>query len=83
MKIIDKTISLGTIITIATIVTTFFYTQGATSTRIENIEEQNSDNVKKIKTNRTKVQNIEVKIARIESKIDEGFKNLERLLIED
>ena len=83
MKMIDRTISVGTIITIVTIVTTFFYTQGATATRIENIEEQSSDNVKKIKTNRTKVQDIEVKIARIESKIDEGFKNLERLLIEN
>ena len=83
MKIIDKTISVGTIITIVTIVTTFLYTQGATATRLENVEEQSSDNVKKIKTNRTKVQDIEVKIARIESKIDEGFKNLERLLIEN
>ena len=80
---IDKTISVGTIITIVTIVTTFFYTQGATHTRIENIEVESNESRKKIMSNKSKVQDIEVKIARIETKIDEGFKNLERLLIEN
>ena len=80
---IDKKISLGTIITILTIVATFIYTQGATSTKIESVVSDSTDNRKKIMTNRNKVQDIEVKIARIESKIDEGFKNLERLLIEN
>ena len=80
---IDKTISIGTIITIVTIVTTFFYTQGATHNRIDNIEVEASEHRKKIMSNKSKVQDIEVKIARIETKIDEGFKNLERLLIEN
>ena len=80
---IDKKISLGTIITILTIVATFIYTQGATSTKIESVVSDSTDNRKKIMTNRNKVQDIEVKIARIDSKIDEGFKNLERLLIEN
>ena len=80
---IDKKISLGTIITILTIVATFIYTQGATSTKIESVVSDSTDNRKKIMTNRNKVQDIEVKIARIESKIDEGFKNIERLLIEN
>ena len=80
---IDKKISLGTIITILTIVATFIYTQGATSTKIESVVSDSTDNRKKIMTNRNKVQDIEVKIARIQSKIDEGFKNLERLLIEN
>ena len=65
---IDKKISLGTIITLATILGTFMFTQGAT------------DNRMKVTSNKEKTQNLEVKIARIESKIDEGFKNLERLL---
>ena len=80
---IDKKISLGKIITLETNIGTFIYTQGATSTKIESIESGSTDNRKKIMTNRNKVQDIEVKIARIESKIDEGFKNLERLLIEN
>ena len=80
---IDRKISLGTIITLVTIIGTFNYTQGATSTKIESVVSESTDNRKKIMTNRNKVQDIEVKIARIESKIDEGFKNIERLLIEN
>jgi septal ring factor EnvC (AmiA/AmiB activator) len=80
---IDKKISVGTIITLVTIIATFIFTQGATSTRLEAIDSDTNDNKKKIMANKDKVQNLEVKIARIETKIDEGFKNLERLLIEN
>tara|TARA_R110002020_G_scaffold273189_1_gene488266 strand:+ start:359 stop:610 length:252 start_codon:yes stop_codon:yes gene_type:complete len=82
MKIIDKKISLGTIITLATILGTFMFTQGATDNRIQVVEEDVKDNRKKVMSNKDKTQNLEIKIARIESKIDEGFKNLERLLID-
>ena len=34
-------------------------------------------------SNRNKVQDIEVKVAGIEAKIDEGFKRLETLIIEN
>ena len=44
------------------------------------VEEDVKDNRMKVTYNKEKTQNLEVKIARIESKIDEGFKNLERLL---
>ena len=77
---IDKTISLGTIITIVTIVGTFIFTQGATSAKIDNISEENR---KKIMSNTDKVQKVEIDVAKIEAKIDEGFKRLETLLIEN
>ena len=80
---IDRKISVGTIITLITIIATFILTQGATSTKLEAIDSDANDNKKKIMANKDKVQNLEVKIARIETKIDEGFKNLERLLIEN
>ena len=80
---IDKKISVGTIITLVTIIATFIFTQGATSTRLAAIDSDTNDNKTKIMANKDKVQNLEVKIARIETKIDEGFKNLERLLIEN
>tara|TARA_R100000306_G_C4334124_1_gene121829 strand:- start:187 stop:432 length:246 start_codon:yes stop_codon:yes gene_type:complete len=80
---IDKKISLGTIITLITIVATFIYTQGATSSKLEAIESDSSDNNMKIISNRNKVQDIEVKVAGIEAKIDEGFKRLETLIIEN
>ena len=80
---LDKKISVGTIVTIITIVGTCIYTQGAMVNRIESFETDSTDNRKKIMSNREKIQKVEVDVARIESKIDEGFKNLERLLIEN
>ena len=80
--ILDKKISLGTIITLVTILGTFIFTQGATATKIESIESDGRDNRKKIQSNRDKVQNVQVSVERLESKIDEGFKHLEKLLIE-
>ena len=79
---IDKKISLGTLITIATIISTFIFTQGATSTRIQVIESDSTDVRKKVMANREKIQNVQINVARIESKIEEGFKHLEKLLIE-
>ncbi len=80
--ILDKKISLGTIITLVTILGTFIFTQGATTTKIESIESEGRDSRKKIQSNRDRIQNVQVSVARLESKIDEGFKHLEKLLIE-
>tara|TARA_R100001594_G_scaffold143849_1_gene192245 strand:- start:1116 stop:1361 length:246 start_codon:yes stop_codon:yes gene_type:complete len=80
---LDKKISVGTIVTIITIVGTCIYTQGAMVNRIESFETDSTDNRKKIMSNREKIQKVEVDVARIESKIDEGFKMMERLLIEN
>tara|TARA_R100000152_G_C6564455_1_gene34035 strand:+ start:167 stop:412 length:246 start_codon:yes stop_codon:yes gene_type:complete len=78
---IDKKISLGTILTLATIISTFIFTQGATMNRIEVVESDTDDVRKKVMANREKIQNVQIDVARIESKIDEGFKHLEKLLI--
>ena len=80
--ILDKKISLGTIITLVTILGTFIFTQGATTTKIESIESEGRDSRKRIQSNRDRIQNVQVSVARLESKIDEGFKHLEKLLIE-
>ena len=80
---IYKTISLVTIITIVTIVGTFIFTQGATSAKIDNKESGSEENRKKIMSNTDKVQKVEIDVAKIEAKIDEGFKRLETLLIEN
>ena len=80
---IDKKISVGTLITIATVIGTFVYTQGATQAVVSHIELDTSENTNKIMSNSAKIQKIEVDVARIEAKIDEGFKRLETLLIEN
>ena len=82
---IDKKISIGTLITILTVLGTFIYTQGIVSNKIESSEVSIEENSKKIKTNRTKTQNLEVGQERIETKIDgvmDRFDRLETLIME-
>jgi len=82
---INKQISLGTLITIVTIIGTFIYTQGIVSNKIESSEITIQENTKSIKTNRTKTQNLEVGQERIETKIDgvmNRFDRLETLIME-
>ena len=82
---IDKKISLGTVITLVTILGTFIYTQGIVSNKIESSETSIQENSKKIQTNREKTQNLEVGQERIETKIDgvmDRFDRLETLIME-
>ena len=79
---IDKNISLGTLLTLGTIIGTFIYTQGVLATKMDSIESDSADTEKKIQTNINKIQDVEVNNAKIESKIDEGFKRLESLIME-
>ena len=76
---IDKKISFGTIITLITIIGTFIFTQGATSTKIDSVVEDNNESSKSIQNNRNKIQSLEVGQERIETKIDEVMKRFDRL----
>ena len=80
---IDKKISVGTVITVLTVLGTFIYTQGIFATKIESIEEDNISHSVKMNKNAEKIQKLEVSVAKIESKIDEGFKRLETLFMEN
>ena len=80
---IDKKISVGTLLTIVTIGSTIIFTQGATTHRIDAIEADSLENKNNIKTVSREVNNNKVDIGKIEAKIDEGFKRLETLLIEN
>ena len=80
---IDKKISVGTLITIATIGGTIIFTQGATSHRIESVEKEAFENTESIKSVVKEVNQNKVDIGKIEAKIDEGFKRIETLLIEN
>ena len=80
---IDKKISLGTIITIVTIVGTFIYTQGALATKMEMYEQDNMTLSKEITKNKDSLIDLQIRGARLETKIEEGFKNIETLIIEN
>ena len=76
---------IGTLITIVTIIGTFFYTSGVMSNKIESSEKTIQENSKSIKTNRDKTQNLEIGQERIETKIDgvmSRFDRLETLIME-
>lgn len=77
---IDKKISLGTILTLGTIIGTFIYTQGIIATNIDNNSIDIQSNEKKIMSNRTKTQSLEVGQERIETKIDMMLKIMEEQL---
>ena len=80
---IDKKISLGTIITIATVIGTFIFTQGATSHRILSVEDDADENSDMIHSVQKDVNKNKVDIGKIETKIDEWGKRLETLIIEN
>ena len=80
---IDKKISIGTVITILTVLGTFIYTQGIMTTKIESFEVEDSKNTMKIQNNKDDIVDLQISVAKIEAKIDEGFKRLETLLIEN
>ena len=79
---IDKKISLGTIITIGTIIGTFIYTQGVFAQKIESIESQNLESSVKVMSNTNKIQTLEVSVAKIDTKLDERFNRIEEMLMD-
>jgi len=79
-KIIDKKISLGTLLTMGTLIGTFVYTQGSFSARVESFEKEVTVHSVKTNKNSDKIQKLEVSVAKIESKLDNRFDKLEELL---
>ena len=79
---IDKKISLGTLITILTVLGTFIYTQGQVSSKIEAVVNDTESHSIKINKNVEKIQDLEISVGKIETKIDERFNRLESLIME-
>ena len=79
---IDKKISLGTVITIMTILGTFIYTQGQVSSKIEAVVNDTESHSIKINKNVEKIQDLEISVGKIETKIYEWFNRLESLIME-
>ena len=79
---IDKKISLGTVITICTILGTFIYTQGIMSNKIESFENNTKENKIKINKNQEDIQDLEISVGKIETMMEERFDKLESLIME-
>ena len=81
--VLDKKISMGTIITVATILGTFIYTQGILTSKIEAFQEEDKEHSIKMNRNKEDIIELQIAVGKIETKIDEGFKRIEDLFIEN
>jgi flagellar capping protein FliD len=79
---IDKKISLGTVITICTILGTFIYTQGVMTSKMESFEKDTNSHSIKINKNQEDVQDLEKSVIKIETMMEERFDKLESLIME-
>ena len=79
---IDKKISLGTILTGITVIGTIVFTQGSYSSKIDSIEEKQTHTVKRVKVNEDSVVDLKIGQAKIETKLDERFNRLEEILMD-
>ena len=79
---IDKKISLGTVITICTILGTFIYTQGIMSSKMESFEKDPNSHSIKINKNQEDIQDLEKSVIKIETMMEERFDKLESLIME-
>ena len=79
---IDKKISLGTVITICTILGTFIYTQGIMTSKVESFEKDNNTHSVKINKNQEDIQDLEKSVIKIETMMEERFDKLESLIME-
>ena len=79
---IDKKISLGTLLTICTILGTFIYTQGVMTSKVESFEKDTNTHSVKINKNQEDIQDLEKSVIKIETMMEERFDKLESLIME-
>ena len=79
---IDKKISLGSLITIVTLLIGAAVSYGTRANKMENIEEKHNNTVKRVKINENSIVDLKIGVAKIETKLDDRFNRLEELLME-
>ena len=79
---LDKKISVGTVITVLTILATFIYTQGVMSNKIESFEKDANNQSIKVNKNQESLQDLEKSVIKIETMMEERFDKLESLIME-
>ena len=79
---IDKKISIGSLLTIGTILVGAAISYGTSSNQIINIEENHNKTVKRVKINEDSIVDLKIGVAKIETKLDDRFNRLEELLMD-
>ena len=79
---IDKKISIGSILTIGTIIVGAAISYGNNSNRIDTIAVYETKIVKRVKANEEKIVDLKISVAKIETKLDDRFNRLEEILMD-
>ena len=70
---IDKKISLGTLLTIGTVLAGIIYTHGVSTEKIETVEKEQTKTVKRVKVNEDSIVDLKIGQKVIETKLDDRF----------
>ena len=76
----EKQISMGNVLTIIGLVGSVIWTASQVMYRFEALEDKTSVAFENSQENEEDVQSIQVRLATIETKLDEGFKSMEKLI---
>tara|TARA_R100000655_G_scaffold106109_1_gene155005 strand:- start:910 stop:1158 length:249 start_codon:yes stop_codon:yes gene_type:complete len=79
---INKEISIGSLITIGTIIIGAAISYGNNTTAINSINEEKKNIVKKVQTNESDIVGLKIGVAKIETQLDTRFDRLEELLMD-
>mgnify|MGYP003146621706 FL=1 len=79
---IDKKVSIGTLLTMITVLGGVIYTHGASTEKMGNIEKEQTNTVKRVKVNEDSIVDLKVGQAKIETKLDDRFNRLEEILMD-
>ena len=79
---IDKKISIGSILTIGTILVGAAISYGVNSNRMENVEAEQVKTVKRVKANEDSIIDLKIGVAKIETKLDDRFDRLEEFIMD-
>ena len=79
---IDKKISIGSILTIASVIIGAAVSYGINSNKVENINLEQAKTVKKVEFNEKGIVNLKVSVAKIETQLDNRFDRLEEMLMD-
>ena len=79
---IDKKISIGSILTIVTLVLGAAIAYGSNSTKMENINSEQQKSVKRVKVNEDNIVTLKIGVAKLETQLDNRFDRLEEILMD-
>ena len=79
---IDKKISIGTLLTMITVLGGVIYTHGTSTEKIETVEKEQTKVVKRVKVNEDSIVDLKIGQAKIETKLDDRFNRLEEILMD-